>query len=109
MAITSLATVGTNTAISSGTFVAGSGTANTKGPYVEMTASTAFAVTGVIFQVTYASPSTLSNNFLFDIATGGAGSETPIVENIAVTATGSRGGYDPVFIPIAIPSGSRIS
>lgn len=109
MAVTNLATVGTDTTISSGTIVVGSGTANTKGPYVEMTASTPFAVTGVILQVTYAGSGILSNNFLFDIATGGAGSETPIVENIAVTAIGVRGGYTPVFIPIAIPSGSRIS
>lgn len=87
--------------------LSGTTTANTKSGYVEITPSVSYDSDGIYLFFFPDALSTMTNSFLIDIAVGSAGSEVPIIENIP--ATGRRGSGQRVFIPIAIPSGSRIS
>lgn len=91
---------------SGGTTITASASGNTKGSYTEITAATAFNAQGIIVclgrvDVIY--------NFLVDIAIGAAGSEVVIVSNIPARSASSCGIDLQYFLPIAIPSGTRIS
>lgn len=109
-------TYGLNSATILGTAVDPGGTANTKGAYSQIVSST-FADIGGIF-VVFDSQNTgsgSSNVFysLIDIAVGGSGSEVVIVPNILLSlflggSAAILGGYLP-YMPIQIPSGSRLS
>jgi hypothetical protein len=85
--------------------VAADATPHVKGAWVQIIASTSADADFMVFA---AGPggNGLDTATLIDIAVGASGSETPIVENIAV------GGWAVGFqigIPIKIPSGSRIA
>jgi len=85
------------------------GSANTKGSFVELDASTAFAAIGVIV---YAQDFSASNQrHLIDIATGAAASETVVIPNVfyGSPSTSSASHPAPVFLPIAVAAGARIS
>lgn len=96
---------GAVTASSRGTTVTGHASANTKGSYVELTASTAFDADGFLL---VASTPTVAVDHMLDIAVGGAGSEAVVLANLAVELY-FTGGSPAVFIPVAIPAGSRVS
>lgn len=89
------------------TTVATDASANTKGSWVELVASTAFAsqMLSLIGRLTGASGA--NNCALADIGIGAAGSETVLVADIGVGNTVSN--YATWDIPIAVPSGSRLS
>lgn len=78
------------------------------GAYTEVVASLSENVSGIYFQLSAATnTSTVDSSTLLDIAIGGAGSETNIVENIPV-------GYKILlnvlnFIPVSIPKGTRVA
>lgn len=80
---TSYTTLGANTSTSQGTAVDPGGTINTKGSYVEFTASTS-AVTQVMAVIVGANANAdPSSAFWYvDIATGGAGAETVIIPDM---------------------------
>lgn len=86
---------------SSGTSVA-AGTANVKGSWVQMTASTEFAGTALMFIANFPSASCLA-----DIGIGAAGSERIIVPDILNSAVFQS---PPLYsFPVAIPTGARIA
>jgi hypothetical protein len=105
--------IGFNSAATKGTPVTPSATAHTKGAYAQLTASTPRDFYGffVIFNLTYGE---LCFS-LFDIAIGASGSEFNIIPNRFVLqgdlANNAGSFTDPVspFIPMRIPSGTRIS
>lgn len=85
----------------------GNVTANLKGSWVEIIASTAFGSSALCFGKTLSSGNV---QFLVDIGIGGSGSEQVIVPNI-MTANGDVGRIAPVFqvLPMPIPAGTRIA
>ena len=95
---------------SQGTPVAASSTANVKGAWVQLTASTLRDYQGIY--VDFGNSSTTNATFLFDVAVGAAGSEQIIVPDIWFggdqTMGLNQGGPYPEF-PVRIPAGNRIA
>ena len=106
---TSLESVGEDLTHSGGSFVTGSGSANTKGSYVEMDASTAFTVAWFLVQLGHQAGS-VTDDFLIDIATGAAAAEVVIVDNLlcSILST-SETSCTPLLLPRAVASGTRLS
>lgn len=103
-----LDTYGETASTSAGTTIAAPGSANTKGAYTQLAASTAFDAVGIVISGSITGSAALSA--LLDIAIGPAGSETVIVPDISMFRGASLNcAFPPVFIPIAIPAGSRIA
>lgn len=101
-------TVGVSTSTSLATAVASSTTADTKGSWVELDASTAFAVDG--FWVFIGHNSSTSNlDVLVDIGTGAASSEVVLVPDLLYSTGDAFGEAYLVYIPMAIASGTRLS
>ena len=99
---------GADTSDSRGTTIVGGGTADTKGGYTQIDASTAEAVNGFI--VTFKSLSSGgTGNYLVDIALGSA-TEEIIVENLFVfnSQATTEGGVS-YYIDVAIPAGERVA
>ena len=96
---------GGNASTSRGTAVISSGSANTKGSYVEILASSKFDASGVY--LTFEKPTSGSQDVLFDLAVGAAASEQDIVSNLYMGLRANGGGG--IFFPILIPAGSRIT
>lgn len=89
-----------------------SASANTKGSYAQLVASTTFTCNSV--QVVVANTITTGTRYyLFDVATGAGGSETVVIPNIPVEGAGTAtsalyaSGIWPV--PLAIASGTRVA
>lgn len=98
---------GANTAASRGTAVTANASANTKGSYTQLIASTGFDANGIIIML---DDMTAAVDYLIDIAVGAAASEVVKISNLLATGgTGSivYGAY--YYFPIRIAAGSRIS
>lgn len=101
--------VGTSTGSSRGTIVTSSATANTKGSFTQLIASTSVDAAAILvqFNTGFTTSSTSSG---VDIAIGGAGSEQVIVNNLYVEGGRTNGVAAPGYVvPVAIPAGSRVS
>ena len=98
---------------SEGTIVDPGATANTKGSYVEIDASTAQNYKGIIIAIGQNGNTALNTyNFLLDVAVGVAASEVNFIENLMFnTSALSDYGSGRVIGPIAcdIPASSRLS
>lgn len=89
-----------------GTVVTSSSSANTKGSWTEILASTSFDASGFLLILeSYGLTDTFT--FLVDISVGAAGSEVAIIENLAFSSR--RGLGDSMFVPLQIPAGSRVA
>jgi len=102
-------TVGADTATSTGTTLTSGGTANTKGAYVQLTASTAFDVHGLFVQLSNAGSA--FRDYLVDVAVGAAAAETIIAGNLYIGSgdgaqTADGYGY---LLPVSIPAGTRLA
>lgn len=83
------------------------GTAGAKGSYVQVVASTAIAYQGLVLGISQYYGGV--NSTLADLSIGAAGSESVVVPNILIdTGNGSSYGFS-CYVPIQIPSGSRIA
>lgn len=103
-----VAACGATAASTLGTTVTAAGSANTKGSYAQLIATTPFAATGIMLSVFRMSAN--NGRFLVDIAVGAGGSEVVIVADLSVGGTGSNGLYqNHVWIPLAVPAGVRLS
>jgi len=93
-----------------GTQVDPGGTVNTKGAWTEIVASSD-ALSFLSFVVGLGdNTAAAEEDFLFDIATGGAGSEVVIVENLVVKSRPSESdSYSPVPLTQSIANGTRLS
>lgn len=100
-----LATVGDDTATSRGVLITASGTANAKGSYTEITSSTAFDCDGFFLAWNHSFSEFSAFSFLIDLAIGAAASEQIIVPDLP--SQNRTGGI--VFIPMNIPSGTRVA
>jgi hypothetical protein len=110
---TSSVTYGAVTADSGGTSVDPGGTIHTKGAYSELSASTSADIKWLMVCIQQQNNTSRSTaNFLIDIATGAAASESVIIPNIWVVATTEADLVQPIFIgpfPIEIASGTRLA
>ncbi len=96
--------------VSTGITVAASATADTKGSWVELIASTEHDVVEMNVQIPTIAAASATSYFV-DIAIGSAGNEEVIISNIHFS-TGVSGSRSPTFsfdYPISVPSGSRLS
>ena len=87
--------------------VTANASANTKGNYTALAASLAFDCIGIILSYL----SSQSAYTLLDIAVGAGGSEQVVVPNFGVSNPAQAGGAitGRVFIPLAIPKGTRVA
>lgn len=98
--------VGTSTSNSAGTIVTANASANTKGGWNQLIASSPFDASGFWVLAAALNGSTADNdNYVIDIGIGAALSEVAIAQNLAKAA----GGTLCLFIPLEIPAGQRIS
>ena len=88
-----------------GDVITHSGSANTKGSWVELIASTWFQACGMFVSIDQG-----SNPFLVDIGIGGSGSEKVLLQDIPHDPSQKTAYTGPAFyIPCRIPAGSRLS
>lgn len=98
-------TIGADLTNTRGTAVVSAGSANVKGSWTQLVASTA-AVTNCL--VIYAYGASSAQRYLLDIGIGGAGSETVLIPNLH--AGGNALAFPNIWrIPINVPAGTRIS
>lgn len=104
---------GSAVADSGGVSVDPGGTANTKGSYSQIVASTSRAMKAMIIGIgNQNNGSRTIADFLLDLAIGAAASETIIVADLHLEASASDDAMRPVFvgpIPISIPAGTRLA
>lgn len=96
---------GADTSVSEGTNIT-AGSANTKGSYTQLIASTARGGGGILLSIGGSNTSDVA--FLVDIAVGAAASEQVIIPNLFYFST-PNAHINRFFLPIAVPAGSRIS
>jgi hypothetical protein len=102
-------TYGTSSAASKGTAVTASATANTKGAWVEIVASTSMESQWAVLSIL--NDGTPGKYNLVDIAIGASGQEQVIVPNLFVPGvqTSQLTACGKVAIPLNIPAGVRIA
>jgi hypothetical protein len=111
---TAVQNYGADTAVSSGTRIEGDAASaiHTKTAWAELTPSTSDDISLAYFCMAAGTPnSSNSTEFLVDFATGGAGSEVVLAENLAISTDVNtrinQAAYGP--IPISVPAGTRLS
>lgn len=106
-------TYGANTSDSGGVSIDPGGSTNTKGAWVEVTASTTRAYKAFHLGFGGNNDSTRTNaNWLVDVGLGAASSEQVIVSNYSIACNANHDGVLPLFsqrMYIPIPAGTRIS
>lgn len=107
-------TYGFSSTTSLGTAIDPGGSTNTKGSYVQLTASTTRDHYGLAFAIDDQNVAIANTaNWLFDIAVGVAASEQVVIPNLCLSSTGATTNLSPPnsngIIPIQIPAGSRLS
>lgn len=108
-----ITTLGAVTASSAGTTIDPGGTADTKGAYVELTASLAVAGRWFGFGITgLNNTSRTACDWLMDIAIGAAGAEAPFITDFYLSCNAQTDLPLPQFYgadPLAVAAGSRIA
>lgn len=108
-----LITMGANTADSGGVSIDPGGTANTKGSWTEVVASTSVSLAYLYMIIGEQQNPALDEFFdwLFDIAIGASGSEKVLVNNLWHHERGLEygDGYVHGPLPVSIPAGSRLA
>jgi hypothetical protein len=93
-----------------GTALTPSASANTKGSYAQLIASTATQTRMIDLTLTAFPVGANSKSYLIDIATGGAGSEVVLIPDVCVAVKGAFSVcIVNVRLPVAIPAGVRIA
>ena len=99
---------GANTTTTGGTVITAAGSANTKGSFTELIASTAFHAQGMTIQLYNALVAGVGDDYLVDIGIGAATEEVLISDLHFMALTNSRENYL-VYVPISVPAGSRLT
>jgi hypothetical protein len=103
---TTYETVGV-TSSGTGSLITAGSPANTKGTYVQLSASTSSAWSGFYVLATAANSS--GTRYLIDISTGAGGAETVVIPDIYIMPGTAGSGVQALFFPINIPSGTRVA
>jgi hypothetical protein len=95
---------------SSAVTVTANSSAHTKGAYAELIASTSGNASYIVIECEVAT-ATVNTSTLLDIATGASGSETVLIDNVAIGAAVRAATRCPFAfgVPIQIPAGTRLS
>jgi hypothetical protein len=93
---------------SAGTSITAAASADTKGSYSQIIASTAFDAHAMLLHVGRET-GTAGIQFLIDLAVGGAGSEQIIIPNYLFSRGNNESSDAAILLPISIPAGSRIA
>lgn len=101
--------IGANESSTIGSTLDPGGVIHTKGAYTQLTASTSRDYVGILAAFDGQNTGTLGSSQSVDIAIGGAGSETVIVPDITFWTSVRTIPWILPFIPIMIPSGTRIA
>jgi hypothetical protein len=89
-----------------GTSVTAASSANSKGSWAQLIASTTRKVVGIVVLMHQSG----TGKFMVDIGTGASGSESVLIPDVYVNFGGSYGaGSAAVFFPVQIPAGTRIA
>jgi len=89
-----------------GTSITSSSSANTKGSWTQLIASTTYKVVGIMVYLEYNGAAIL----MVDIGTGASGSEAALIPDIFVDFESSTGPQTVgIFFPVQIPVGTRIA
>lgn len=99
----------TGTVNEGGTDLTPSATANTKGSYTQIIASTAADATWIDVSLCIPQSSSGTGGYGVDVAVGAAGSEKIIVNNVVLLNVTSTGVVNHFAFPISIPAGTAIS
>lgn len=104
-------TYGAVTADSEGTEIDPGGATNTKGGWVQLTASTTDDIEALVICTGKTNTVPTASNYLLDIGTGAALSETVVVPDLYMryAATGEVMLPQAVYVPVHIPSGTRVA
>jgi len=103
-------TLGFVGASTKGTQLAGSGSSNVKGAYTVMAASSSNDYAGIVCSMDMSGVGGGGNDsYAYDIAVGGVGAEVDVVSNIILNKRDNVQLTLPIFMPIEIPAGSRIT
>jgi hypothetical protein len=104
---------GTVTADSGGTGIDTGATANTKGAYAQLTASTTFPMKALLAAISpNTATATVNGIILYDVSIGAAAAEQPVISdwNYKRTAsTNSETGEYGTLIPVDIPAATRLA
>ena len=102
-------TYGGVAASSLGTTITAPGSVNTKGAWAQIVASTDFPAVGIIVALQI-EPGSGDTQQLIDVGVGAAASEVVIVPNLLTNrCTSAEGAKWKVYIPVAIPAGTRVA
>ncbi len=101
--------VGADTGATLGTEITPPGSANTKGSYFELIASTSFLVSWFQVYTVYQTSNGSLNTWLFDISTGAAASEVVLVADCLWNTMDNQGGYAPLEFIVEIGNATRVS
>lgn len=109
-------TYGADTSDSGGVSVDPGGSANTKGAWSQLAASTRPAGLLVVAFGNQANIARSAGNFMVDIGVGAAGAEVVVIPNLALKASASGAGVtialEPLVfppLPVAVPAGARLA
>lgn len=95
------------------TSIDGGATANTKGAYAQLIASTSFSYSAIVLGITRLNDSARTTcTWLFDLAVGASSSEQVIIPDLMLRCHSSNDEVGPCVIgplPIDIPAGTRLS
>lgn len=100
-------TIGADTASSRGTTITPSATAHTKGSWTQLVASSTANARGILVVLSGISTSS-TEDYLVDIGTGAAASETAVISNLPHAGPTARV-LSAYYIPLPISNGTRIS
>lgn len=98
--------VGSVVASSIGTAITPSASADTKGSYTQLIASTTYDACGLLVNMSKANRNL---PYLVDIAVGGAGSEQIIIPDLLYDQAYTAFNAGQIYFPVAIPAGTRIA
>jgi hypothetical protein len=99
-------TAGAVSSASSGTVITASATANAKGSWTQLVASTPFAASGIFVRV--GDEANASTRYLIDIGIGSTGNEIVLIPDLHNSVQSSFG-FNIYFFPLEIPAGVRLS
>lgn len=110
--LSKVTTYGANTADSGGTSIDPGASANTKGAWTQLTASSAALAGFALAFGTQANTTRTRCTWLIDIGIGGAGSEQVLLADLLLSTDTSSDNMAPgatPFLPLSIPAGTRIA
>lgn len=101
--------VSLGTGFANGTIIAPSATANTKGSWTQLIASTTYDCDAMLLRLSPNPEDTAPDVLMCDIGIGASGSEHAIIPNLFFKGPQFAGGMVQFVLPLCLPAGTRIA